>query len=389
MNLTSATPSGEQQRLDALYRYDILETPPEERFDRVARLAKRWFDVPIALITFLDEHREWFKSSIGVDRREVDREMAFCKYTIQGESIMVVEDATQDPRLSDNPLVTGSPGIRFYAGAPFESSDGYFLGALCVMDTEPHTVEDEGLETLDDLASIVSDELELRAINRELEERTRQAQSLTRALTEAEESERRRLSQLLHDDLQQILQAVRMKLEQFGEKGSLSAEDDKRAAQIRMEIEDAIELTRTLSTQFAPPFGEKSLRDSLDWLAMKMEEDHDLSVSVLARGPVTISDNGLRMLLFRLVRELLFNVVKHAETDEAQVALVEGEERLRVVVEDEGKGFDPAEQKTRGYGLMNINERIQILGGTVEISSRPGAGTRVAVEVPRSRKDQS
>lgn len=386
--LASATSSREQDRLAAVRRYQILETPPEERFDRIARIAKRWFEVPIALITILDEDREWFKSAIGVDRREVDREIAFCKHTIQGESIMVVEDATQDPRLSSNPLVTGFPGIRFYAGAPFTSSDGHFLGALCVMDTKPHTVTDESFKTLEELASIVSDELELRAINRELEERTRQAQSLARALTEAEEGERRRLSQLLHDDLQQVLQAVRMKLEYFGEKEALSEEGHERAAQIQKEIGEAIELTRTLSTQFAPPFGEKSLRDSLDWLAMKMEEDHDLSVSVLARGPVRMSDDALRMLLFRLVRELLFNVVKHADTDEAQVVLVEGEEVLRVVVEDQGRGFEPAEQKKSGYGLMNINERITIMGGTVEIDSQPGVGTRVAIEVPWAGEDQ-
>lgn len=365
-------------------RYDILDTPSEERFDRVARLVKRWFEVPIALISFLDAHREWFKSQIGLGEDELPREVAFCEHVVQKQSTMVVEDTTQDPRFVDNPLVAESPGVRFYAGAPLATPDGHCLGAVCVLDTEPRTSAPEDLDVLRDSADIVADELEFRATCQKLEERTRQAESLSEALTKAEESERRRLSQLLHDDLQQVLHSARMRVEGLRENLSFSDEESACAVQIEEQLHEATEIARTLSTQFAPPFGDSSLRDAIDWLAMKMEEIHDLSVSVQARGPVNISEEVLRTLLFRLVRELLFNIVKHAGTDEARVLLVEGADALRVVVEDEGKGFDPAEEVQGGFGLANIRERIELMGGTVRIHSTPGEGTRIVMEVPHA-----
>lgn len=378
---------GEEARLSALRNYDILDTPPDERFDRVARLAKRWFDVPIVLISFLDEEREWFKTAIGMDQREISREIAFCEYTVRNHAVMVVEDATEDPRFADNPLVTEHPGLRFYAGAPLITPDDYSLGALCVLDTTARSCAPDDLDVLKDLAGIVSDELELRAAYKKVEERTQQAESLAEALTQAEESERRRLSQLLHDDLQQVLHSARMRIETFRENNSFSESKSKRVAQIETKIGEALEITRTLSSQFAPPIGKNSLRDALDWLAMKMQETQGLSVSVRARGPAVVTNDALKTLLFRLVRELLFNVVKHADTNQAEVLLVEGRDHLRVVVEDEGKGFDPEKEVEGGYGLANIRDRIEVMGGTVRINSQPGAGTRVVIEVPRAGEE--
>lgn len=387
--MPASTPAvDEANRLAALRSYDILDTPPEERFDRLARLVKRWFDVPIVLISLLDENREWFKSVIGMDRRELPREIAFCEYTVQEHATMVVEDATQDPRFAENPLVTNSPGIRFYAGAPLTTPDEYCLGALCVLDTEPRPGKSDDLNVLRDSADIVVDEFELRAAYRKLEKRTRQAESLTEALTKAEESERRRLSRLLHDDLQQILHSARMKVELLRENSSLGDREAAWIAQIEEQIGEATEVTRTLSAQFAPPLGKNSLRDAVDWLAMKMEETHGLSVSIRARGPAVVSNDVLKLLLFRLVRELLFNVVKHAETREAEVLLVEGRDRLRVIVEDEGTGFDPSKKLQSGYGLANARDRIEIMGGTVQIKSEPGTGTRVVAEVPRTGEEE-
>ncbi|MFM5486675.1 GAF domain-containing protein, partial [Aeromonas veronii] len=111
-------PDNERLRLDALRRLAILDSPAEERFDRITRMARNMFDVPIALVSLVDENRQWFKSCCGLPVLETPRDISFCGHAILGEELFVVEDAAQDPRFSDNPLVTGEPHIRFYAGHP-------------------------------------------------------------------------------------------------------------------------------------------------------------------------------------------------------------------------------------------------------------------------------
>lgn len=159
----SASKLRERRRLAALRRYGILDTSEAEAFDRITDLVARLLDVPIALVTFVDEDRQWFKSCVGVEQREVPREVAFCDYNIREEGVMVVEDATDDSRFTGNPLVTGPPHIRFYAGAPLVTDDGFALGSLCVIDTEPRTLSDDDRQTLLTLAEVVVDELELHA----------------------------------------------------------------------------------------------------------------------------------------------------------------------------------------------------------------------------------
>ncbi|QLC24949.1 PAS domain S-box protein [Parasphingopyxis algicola] len=156
-------PVDEAERLAALRRYAILDTAPEENFDRIARLAARQFGVPIALVSLIDEDRQWFKASCGLDVREMGRDVAFCAHAILGDDVFVVPDATKDPRFSDNPLVTEDPEIRFYAGAPLTDRRGHKLGTLCLIDTEPRpglSSEDQAL--LRDLAAVVTDQIEMR-----------------------------------------------------------------------------------------------------------------------------------------------------------------------------------------------------------------------------------
>ena len=125
-------PVDEPQRLIALKRYDLLDTPPEQAFDRITRLAAAVLGMPISLITLIDENRQWFKSHHGLDAPLTRREVAFCSYTILDIKPMVVQDAMADERFAANPLVTGETHIRFYAGAPLVTPEGYALGTLCV-----------------------------------------------------------------------------------------------------------------------------------------------------------------------------------------------------------------------------------------------------------------
>src|SRR5690606_34320077 len=137
----------------------LLDTAPEERFDRLTRLARRLFDVPIALVSLVDTNRQWFKSSAGLDASETPREVSFCGHAILQDEILEVCDAERDERFHDNPLVTDAPGIRFYAGHPLGLDDGSKLGTLCLLDTRPRKLNDEERELLRDLARLAEQEM--------------------------------------------------------------------------------------------------------------------------------------------------------------------------------------------------------------------------------------
>ena len=156
--------AAESGRLDALERYDVLDTPREEAFDRLTRLAQRVLDVPIAAVSLIDGHRQWFKSCQGLSDGETKREHAFCDHAIRSAEPLIVPDALADPRFAGNPYVTGDPNVRFYAGIPLRSSDGHNVGTLCVVDKKPRELDRGQLDILNDLARLAADELELRAI---------------------------------------------------------------------------------------------------------------------------------------------------------------------------------------------------------------------------------
>jgi diguanylate cyclase (GGDEF)-like protein len=154
----------ERGRLEALDRLDVLDTPPEAEFDRVARLIKNIFDVNIALVSMIDAHRQWYKACIGMPVSEVPRKDTFCKLTIREAEPVVVADTTKDPRFSDSPYVTGEPHIRFYAGVPLRTSDGHAIGTLCAIDDRPRPFSDRDVAILRDLADIVMTEIELKQL---------------------------------------------------------------------------------------------------------------------------------------------------------------------------------------------------------------------------------
>jgi GAF domain-containing protein len=153
----------DERRIEILRRYEILDTFPEASFERLTRLVANIFRTPIALISLLDENRQWFKSHYGIDATETPLHVSFCRHAIEHEGIFVVPDATKDNRFSNNSLVTGDPGIRFYAGAPLHTPDGAPVGTLCVIDKLPRrALMPTEEQMLADLAAMVVDEMELR-----------------------------------------------------------------------------------------------------------------------------------------------------------------------------------------------------------------------------------
>jgi len=137
----------------------LLDTEKEERFDRLTRVATRMFNVPIALVTLVDSERQWFKSSVGIEIKETSRDISFCGHAILGDDILVINDATKDDRFVDNPFVKGDPNIRFYAGRPICTPDGFKIGTLCLIDSQPRDFEGKDMDDLNDLAVMVENEL--------------------------------------------------------------------------------------------------------------------------------------------------------------------------------------------------------------------------------------
>jgi GAF domain-containing protein len=159
-------PPDEPQRLEALRRYDILDTPPERNFDAITLLAAHICDTPIALMVLIDQNRQWFKSQVGVGWRETPREFAVCAHTIMKRKLLVVPDLSRDKRFAANPLVYAGPKFRFYAGAPLITPDNRALGTLCVVDKVRRTLTVSQKKDLISLSRLIMTELELRRLLR-------------------------------------------------------------------------------------------------------------------------------------------------------------------------------------------------------------------------------
>jgi len=154
--------SCDESRLGALVRYNLLDTPLENAFDQITWRVREQFTVPIALISLVDRDRQWFKSHIGLDVRETSRNYAFCSYAILQHKVLIVEDALNDHRFFDNPLVTDEPNIRFYAGAQLMTYDRFHLGTLCIIDTVPRKFSKNAARQLRFQAQLVMNEIEQR-----------------------------------------------------------------------------------------------------------------------------------------------------------------------------------------------------------------------------------
>jgi GAF domain-containing protein len=168
----------EAARVAALDRYAILDSEPEEAFDDLVTLAAHICQTPIAMLSLVDDHRQWFKSKVGVQVRETPKDISICAHAIQQKDLFIVPDTLEDARFRENPLVLGEPGIRFYAGAPLINDDGFALGTLCVVDREPRVLDNEQKEALEALSRLALRQMELRKnlqlLKEALSDRTRE-----------------------------------------------------------------------------------------------------------------------------------------------------------------------------------------------------------------------
>lgn len=394
---TAPLPENESQRLEALKSYDILDTENERDFDDLSALASQICDTPIALVSLIDLNRQWFKSKVGLDACETHRNLAFCAHAIHHTIPFIVEDTLADERFADNDLVTGAPHIRFYAGIPLVTPDGYALGTLCVIDTHPRKLNAEQLTALEALARQVVTQMELR----------RQAKQLKLA-----NSVRERLISVLSHDLKNCFQVITGYAHRLGKHSDIMRLD--RPRHIAKIIEDSSQrahdqlqgLVRWSQEQLTSP----SLLTTPVDVQSACEQAIDLCRAQATTKEITLSLTCIpcavmanEFLLVSTLQNLLTNSIKFSHAGEKVVIAVtvkQGE--VELCVADSGVGMTQAEAETlfngktsvsqagtqnelgSGVGTKLVSDFISSYNGCLTVTSAPNKGTQVTLSLPKA-----
>jgi signal transduction histidine kinase len=392
-----ALPPDEKERLQELKSYRIIDTPPEPDFDDLVGLASEICAVPIALVSLLDENRQWFKAITGADVRELPRSISFCGHAILQEGVMVVEDTLEDPRFADNPLVALPPNVRFYAGAPLETARGYRLGTLCVIDRAPRKLSDFQGRALTTLSKQVVAQMELRARIKELALIQRQKEDLT--------------SLVVHD-LKSPLSSVATNAHYLAAAPDLS--DKRRAAAGDIEsaaesmhrmVMNILDISHSEVGGIIPNLVGVRLGELVDEVVRHASErfrQEKLSVAV----EVAVTDDRVRAdrdLLRRVLENLLDNSIKYARAGTVvKVRVGEAHHAVEIRVSDEGPGI-PEEFRarvfekyfqlerdagahrrvSRGLGLAFCKLAVEAHGGRIWVEENRPQGSCFCIELPR------
>ena len=415
-------PANESERLQALRACNILDTPPDPRFDAMTRLAARLYDVPFALVTLVDDERLWFKSAVGFTAGDqIPRDQALCGYAILSPSRpLVVADASLDPRFFDNPLVAGGPCLRFYAGAPVKDPSGRPLGTLCIIDTKPRTLKSDEVETLGDLAQGISSLLELHRSVSDLKEREirarNDADALEGAKREAEDADKAKsmfLAAMSHEirtpmtgvlGMADLLATEPLTQKQLSYVAAIRTSgrhllsvindilDFSRIGagglyleEIDFSVAEVLEQTRSI---LAPEATDRGLR---------LEFDLDEHSPPVVRGDPT----RLRQILVNLIGNgLKFTSVGGVWVKIRCSAPTGQTTNFRFEVRDTGIGIPPERQPSlfhafsqadlstnrrfggSGLGLAISRQLVTAMGGTIDVESEPGSGSTFWFEVP-------
>ncbi len=387
-------PANESRRLETLHSYAILGTDAEASYDDLVELTAYICNTPIALISLIDKDRQWFKARVGLTPRETHRDLAFCAHAILSNEVMVVEDTLTDVRFADNPLVLSEPGIRFYAGAPLISRDGYGLGTLCAIDTRPRKLSDIQLTALKTLAEQTRVQLELRRQSFDLEQ-----------LVEKQN----RLFKILGHDLRDPFHTVREHVEVIRDYAQQRAEPG--LLKLTRKIEAAAQLagglvenllTWSLLESGELPFAAEMLRSHA---AMHQASEY-LADRASAKG-MQISVGGDELpfradpkMLHSMLCNLLSNAIKFSPRgSEIRLNCQARDDCVEFAVRDRGIGIAPhrvsglsdfqnlstlgTELETgTGLGLQLCYGFARRHSGTLRVESEPGVGSTFTISLP-------
>ncbi len=379
----------ESRRLASLHAYGILDTPVEAVFEDITRIASAVCQTPISVVNLVDAERQWFKSEIGLGVRETPLDTSICAHAILEHDFLEVPDTTQDARFAANPLVTGEPGLRFYAGALLKTPDGLPLGTVCVLDTQPRTLDPQQIDTLRALARQVMAQLELRRL---LAEAHAVSEHRARVLASAGHDLKTPLRAALYAINRARTDASPEQLERLD-----TAEHE--LAAIHRTFGDLV-ASATGRGGFVPPsLAEVDVvpvveRVTASWRRAAGRKRIDLQVRIDA-APCTARTEP--HLLETLLGNLISNAVKYTpEHGRVDITCDQVDGRTAIVVADTGVGMDPAhvegyfdafaqgDARTDGLGigLWIVRQTAQALGADIDVVSALGEGTRVTVRLP-------
>ncbi len=385
----------EESRLDALRRYRILDTTPEEAFDDLVHLAALVCRAPISLLSLVDQARQWFKAKEGIEESELPRESAFCAHAILGTDVLVVPDTHGDARFQTNPLVLGAPGIRFYAGAPLVTPEGYGLGTLCVIDRVPRSISPEEIRALRALAREVMVHLEHRRILLEVTECASELEAFSSTVAHdlrAPLRAMRGIGEIVREDYSGRplgTEGVALLDRMTDAAGRMDALIEGLLAYSRVSRQEMI-----LEPVALGPLLDRVLEDLGPDLASRQA-----SVEVSSDLPVV---RAHRLMLGQALINLVSNGVKFVAPGTAPrvtVSATRAKGKAILAVVDNGIGIAPELQERlfrpfsrlpgadaafpgTGFGLAIVRKAVERMGGRVGVESAPGQGSRFWVELP-------
>ena len=391
-------PHNEKDRVAALKRYNILDTLPQEEFDNVAKLVSYICEVPIAHISFLDENRQWFKSLVGFEAIEVAREETFCQYTIMGSEIMEIPDTHINETFKDDPNVKGGFKVRFYAGIPITTPDGYNIGTICAIDHKPKHLNDEQKKALATLAKHIITLLELHDKNAQLDKQTKIAEMAVRAKDSF-------LANMSHE-IRTPLNAINGFTDLLAQ-SHLDSTQKGFVTNIQMAgenlmyvINDILDLSKIESGKLAmeaAPFNIKTtLKHVYDLLKVKVPNTIEFNLFLDADMPEIVVGDKARMN--QIMVNLAGNAIKFTHEGDITISVKKVDEtdekyRLKFSVKDTGIGigkdnldsiferFTQAEESTTreyggtGLGLNIVKQLIELQGGEIYLKSEVGRGS--------------
>lgn len=407
--IAGAIPVNEKERLANLKEYNILDTPEEDSFNEIVKLASIICNAPISTISLIDEKRQWFKAKIGIDDTETPREQAFCAHAINGNDLMVVPNAINDERFYDNPMVTNAPDIRFYAGMPIVTPDGNKLGTICVIDRKPRNLDDDQKFALQILAKNVMTLLELRIKNNNLSD------TLSALYTQSNETDRinnvnNRLLSILAHDLKNPLGAIQQTLEIFSD-GDLSTEDrNEIALELKKNVGNAMNMLNEVlqwgtsqvegkETDFKKINFKEFLDEESEKYYLLLKSKNNIFENNIEEGLSVNADINMMRFIFR---NLVMNANKFTSAGTIEVCTIDSDDFIEFVVKDTGVGMKPSQiarlfqwetrqssegtagEKGTGLGLLICNEFVAKHKGKMWVESQLGKGSSFHFTISKS-----